>query len=72
MSKSFPCMNDLFREIPISPEDKIYEHIQVSFLLGSRTKGNLACCSRFCRFSRRSFLKNQPIPIGKGWPIEAV
>ena len=35
-------VNNLFRGIPVSHEDKIHEHIQVSLLLGRRTKGNFA------------------------------
>ena len=32
-------MNNLFRGIPFSQEDEIYAHIQVSLLVGRRTKG---------------------------------
>ena len=40
----FPSVNNLFKEIPFSHEDKIHEHIQESLLLGRRTKENLARC----------------------------
>ena len=42
VEKSF--VNNLFRGIYFSHEDKIHEHIQKSLLLGRRTKGNLAWC----------------------------
>ena len=43
--KSLPFgVNNLFRGIPLSHEDKIHEQTQESLLLGRRTKGNLACC----------------------------
>ena len=47
-------MNNLFRGIPFSHEDKIHEHIQESLLLRRRTKGNFSCCFR-------SFLHNKTV-----------
>ena len=50
MTSLLPSMNNLFRGISFSQEDKIHEHIQVSLLLGRRTKGKFAAC--FCRLSK--------------------
>ena len=57
--KSLPlCVDDLFRRIPFSHEDKIHEHIKESLLPGRRTKGDLACCFRsFLQIFERSFLQ---------------
>ena len=42
-SKSLsPSVNNLFRGIPFSHEDKIHQDIQESFLLGRGTSGNFA------------------------------
>ena len=50
------CVNNLFRGIPFSHDEKINEHIQASLLLGRRRKENLAWCFHsFCRFSRGAF-----------------
>ena len=51
-------MNNLFSGIPFSQEDQIHEHVQVSFVLGRRTKGNLT--GRFDSFLQvfeRGFLQ---------------
>ena len=67
-----PCVNNLFRGIPFSHEDKIHEHTQESFLLRRRTKGNFACC--FCSFLqvfKRGFLQKISSFNGKEWPIKA-
>ena len=37
-------MNNLFKGISFSQEDKIHAHIQMSLLMGKGTKGNIACC----------------------------
>ena len=39
-----PIVDNLFKEIPFSHEDKIHERIQGSLLLRRRTKVNFACC----------------------------
>ena len=69
IEKYSPCMNNFFTRIPLSQEDKIHEHIQVSLVLGRRTKGNLACCFHsFCRFSKRAFSRTSPTSTGRnGW-----
>ena len=53
-----PSVNNLFRGIPFSHEDKIHEHIQESLLLGKRTKGNLAWrFHSFLQVFERGFLQ---------------
>ena len=42
-----PSVNNLFRGIPFSYEDKIHEDIQESLLLGRGAKGNFALCFHF-------------------------
>ena len=51
VEKSSPSVNNLFRAIPLSHEDKIHEHTQKSLLLGRRTN-LLALFAHFCRFSK--------------------
>ena len=67
-------MNNLFRGIPFSHEDKIHVHIQESSLLGRRTKGNLAWFFHsvlqvfemvFCRKSPISTGRNGRLKPGK-------
>ena len=61
-----PSVNNLFRGIPFSHENKIHEHIQESLLLGRRKKGNFACFfARFCRFSKGPFCRKSPISAGR-------
>ena len=65
-------MNNLFRGIPFTHEDKIHELIQESLLLERRTKGNLA--SRFhsiLQVFERGFLQKISYFDGKEWPIKA-
>ena len=53
-----PSVNNFFRGIPFSHEDKIHEHIQESFLLGRRAKGNFACCFRsFLQVFEKGFVQ---------------
>ena len=54
-------MNNIFKRIPFSQENKIHEHTQVSLLLGRTTKGNLVCCFHSClQVSKGAFgLKSQ-------------
>ena len=67
-----PSVNNLFRGSPFSQEDKIYEHIQESLLVGRRTKGNFACCFRsFLQVFERGFLQKISYFDGKEWPIKA-
>ena len=59
-------MNNLFRGIPFSHEDKIHEHIQESLLLGGEQREILlAVFSRFCRFSKGAFCRKSPISMGR-------
>ena len=59
-------MNNLFRAIPFSHEDKIHEHVQESLLLGRRTKGNLAWCFHsFLQVFERGFLQKSHISTGR-------
>ena len=61
-----PGVNNLFRGIPFSHEDKIHEHIQELLLLGRRTKGNFACCFRsFLQVFERAFLQKISFFDGK-------
>ena len=67
-----PSINNLFRGIPFSQEDKIHEHIQVSLFLGRRTKGNLAWCFHsFLQVLGRGFLQKITHFDGKEWPVIA-
>ena len=59
-------MSNLFRGIPYSQDDKIHVYIQVSLVLGTRTKGNLAwrfAC--FCKFSKGAFCRKSLISTGR-------
>ena len=59
-------MNNLFRGIPFSHEDKIHEHIQESLLLGRRTKGILAWCFlSFLQVFEKGILQKSPISTGR-------
>ena len=61
-------VNNSFRGILCSLEDKIHEHIQVSLLLGRRGKGNLPVFfTHFCRFFVRGFLQKISHFDGKDW-----
>ena len=66
-------INNLFRGIPFSQQDKIHEHIQVSLSLGRRAvKGNLACCFHsFLQVFKRGFLQKISHFDGKEWPVKA-
>ena len=56
-------MNYLLRRIPFSV---IYEHIQVSLLLGRITKGNLVCYFHsFLKVIERGFCRKAPISTGR-------
>ena len=44
----------------------MHEHIQESFLLGRRTKGNFACCFHsFLQVLERAFCSKSPISTGR-------
>ena len=65
-------MNDLFKGIPFSQMDKIHEHIQVSLVLGRRTKENLAWRSHsFVQVFERGFLPKISYFDMKEWPVKA-
>ena len=65
-----PSVNNLFRGILFSREDKIHEHIHES-LLGRRTKGNLACCFHsFLQVLERGFWQKISYVDGKEWTIK--
>ena len=66
-----PSVNNLFRGIPFSHEDKMHEHIQESSLLGWRTKRNLAWCFHsFLQVFKKGFCRKSPILMGRNeWPI---
>ena len=67
-----PGVNNSFRGIPFSHEDKMHEHIQESLLSGRRTKGNFPCCFRlFLQVFERDFLQKISYFDGKEWPIKA-
>ena len=61
-----PNVNDLFRGIPFSHEDKVHEQIQESLLLRRRTKGNFSCCFRsFFQVFERGGCRKSPISTGR-------
>ena len=67
-----PSVNNLFKGIAFSHEDKIHEHIQESLLLGRRTKGSLAWCFHsFLQVFERGFLQKVFDLDGKEWLIKA-
>ena len=67
-----PSVNNLFRGIPFSHQDKIHEHIQELLLLGRRTKGNLAWCFHsFLQVFQRGFLEKRSYFDEKEWAIKA-
>ena len=71
VEKPSPCVNNLFRASPFYQEEKIHEHIQVSFVLRRRTKGNLAWCFHsFLQVFKRSFLEKISFFNGKEWQIK--
>ena len=62
---------NLFRGIQFSQEDKIHEHIQVSSLLGRRTKGDLAWFFHsFLQVLERGFLQKVSYFNGKEWLVD--
>ena len=68
-----PSVNNLFRGISFSHEDKIHEHIQESLLLGRRTKGNFACYFRsFLQVFERGFLQKISYFDGKEFDISGI
>ena len=70
-------MNNLFRGILLSQWDEIHEHIQVSLLLGKRTKGSLreeeqVVFTCFCRFSKEAFCRKSTISTGRNGRLKSV
>ena len=54
-------MNNLFRGIPFSHEDKIHDHIQEFLLLGRKQREVLlGVFTLFCRFSKGAFCRKSP------------
>ena len=59
-------MNNLFRGISFSQEDKIHEHIKEALLLeGEQREILLAVFTRFCRFSKGAFCSKSPTSTGR-------
>ena len=61
-----PRMNNLFRWIPLSLEDRIHECIKVLLFPGIKTKRSLArCFHSFSRFSKGAICSKSPISTGR-------
>ena len=68
-----PIVNNLFKGIPFSHEDKIHENAQEPLLLGRRTKGNLTWCFHsFLQVFKRDFCRKSPIPTGRNDRLKPV
>ena len=65
-------MNNFFKGLPSSQENKILEHTQMSLLIRRSKKGNLACCfDSFLQVFERGFLQKITHFDEKEGPIKA-